>query len=327
MSRRPAPIGLDRAFEAGSAEFWRWSFAVAITGLAGATGLHWLSNSNGPATGGTTEAPPVIVEFVVETPVQQAEPEASQPSPSEPLPQNTRPPAEDQPTLSVDEAPSEAATEPAAEPETSAPEPVAEAAVTEMQSPAPEIAAIPEADLPIPLPRSRPERSEPAQASVEAVSLPTLPSPALQASRATTPPTMQRQQPAPQPSTKPVAPSSAAPTAATAPGPQNPAPAAPQVSAAAEQAWQGRVVSHLYRHRDYPSQAQRSRQEGVVTLRFRIDTSGRILSSQIARSSGHDLLDNAVISLISRASPVPAPPPGIAASKLSLVVPIEFKLR
>jgi protein TonB len=202
--------------------------------------------------------------------------------------------------------------------------------------PAPEIVQEPESEPPAPVPEPlepepapeppapappaevvepSPEPLEPAQPELS-VAMPIMPSPELMASRAATPATL-RQPAAPQ-RPAPGSASSAAPAAQSR---------APVVSTADERAWQGRVVAHLYRFRDYPADAQRRRTEGVVTLRFAIDPAGRVLSSEIARSSGHESLDGAVRAMISRASPVPTPPEGLAAGKRTLVVPIEFKLR
>lgn len=193
--------------------------------------------------------------------------------------------------------------EPAPEPEPE-PQPVEPDPIPDPEpAPTPESDPEPLPDIPTPLPES-------------SVAMPVMPSADLMASRASTPPTLRL----------PAAPQRATP-AATPTAPSGSEQRVPAVSPADEQAWQGRVVAHLYRFRDYPAEAQRRRTEGVVTLRFAIDPAGRVLSSEIARSSGHDLLDGAVRTMISRASPVPTPPDGLAAGKRTLVVPIEFKLR
>ncbi len=196
-----------------------------------------------------------------------------------------------------------------------APEPEPPAPVPEPSEPAP---APPEPALPAEVEEPPPGPAEPSPPTMS-VPMPVLPSPELMASRAATPATL-RQPVAPQRST--ANPAQSAPSAEPATQSR-----ATGVSAADERAWQGRVVNHLYRFRDYPADARRSRIEGVVTLRFSIDATGRVLSSEIAGSSGHASLDGAVRSLIGRASPVPTPPEGLSAAKRTLVVPIEFRLR
>ena len=68
-------------------------------------------------------------------------------------------------------------------------------------------------------------------------------------------------------------------------------------------------MAHLERHKRYPPGARQRRKEGVVHVRFTIDPGGNLQTVQLARSSGHPELDDAVLALLRRASPVPAPPP------------------
>ncbi|EXJ14202.1 energy transducer TonB family protein [Imhoffiella purpurea] len=89
----------------------------------------------------------------------------------------------------------------------------------------------------------------------------------------------------------------------------------------------GKLAAWLNRHKRYPSRARRLRQEGTVRVTFTIDRSGRVLSHRIASSSGHALLDQEVKALIRRASPLPAIPPGMSQSQLTVTVPIRFNLR
>lgn len=51
------------------------------------------------------------------------------------------------------------------------------------------------------------------------------------------------------------------------------------------------------RHKRYPRQARRTGSEGVVTLRFTLDASGRIMACTVTRPSGNPLLDNATTEL------------------------------
>lgn len=89
--------------------------------------------------------------------------------------------------------------------------------------------------------------------------------------------------------------------------------------------WQQRVSAHLERRKRYPSAARSRREEGVVQVRFKFDAGGNILSSQLVRSSGHAALDAEAVALMSRASPIPAPPPDAATR--TLTVPIRFNVR
>ncbi|RIK83138.1 MAG: energy transducer TonB [Hyphomicrobiales bacterium] len=103
--------------------------------------------------------------------------------------------------------------------------------------------------------------------------------------------------------------------------PQNSSGASASVSPAR---WQARVASHLERRKRYPAAARRQGQQGTAQVRFTIDGSGNVQSVSLLRSSGVPALDEEVVALVRRASPVPAPPPGV---NRTIVVPIRFSMR
>lgn len=128
-----------------------------------------------------------------------------------------------------------------------------------------------------------------------------------------------------------VAPTTTAPSAVAAPrAAVNAAPvnsSTPSVSAA-QQSFQGALHAHLNRHKRYPRSAQIRRQQGSPVVRFVVDGEGNVLSVQLVRSSGHDQLDQEALSLPTRASPVPAPPPEMMKGPtITFTVPIPFSLR
>lgn len=88
--------------------------------------------------------------------------------------------------------------------------------------------------------------------------------------------------------------------------------------------WQSRLLAHLQRKKRYPSGARSRREEGTAYVRFSIDTAGNVLSVRLAASSGFPELDAEVVALVKRASPVPAPPPGVSRT---LTVPVQFDVR
>lgn len=88
--------------------------------------------------------------------------------------------------------------------------------------------------------------------------------------------------------------------------------------------WQAQLMAHLERLKRYPPGARRRREEGVVQVRFVVDDGGNVRSAQIVRSSGYAELDEAVVALVRRASPVPAPPPG---APREIVAPVQFNVR
>jgi len=88
--------------------------------------------------------------------------------------------------------------------------------------------------------------------------------------------------------------------------------------------WQSRLLAHLERRKRYPANARRQRLEGVAQVRFTIDANGNVQSVALAGSSGVAELDQEVMAMVRRASPVPAPPPGV---DRTIVVPVRFNLR
>lgn len=121
---------------------------------------------------------------------------------------------------------------------------------------------------------------------------------------------------APEPAATPVPP--AAPPAAAAP---------PPIAPAAEVSrWQGLLMAHLERHKRYPRDARLRRQEGIVAVRFVMDSAGRVLSAVIERPSGVESLDRETLALLERAQPMPRPPGG-SGERVDLVVPVQFLLR
>jgi periplasmic protein TonB len=87
--------------------------------------------------------------------------------------------------------------------------------------------------------------------------------------------------------------------------------------------WQSRLMAHLERRKRYPATARSRGEQGTVYVRFSIDGSGNVMSVVLARSSGFPDLDNEVLSLVRRVSPVP-PPPGGA---VTITAPVRFKVR
>jgi protein TonB len=91
--------------------------------------------------------------------------------------------------------------------------------------------------------------------------------------------------------------------------------------------WQSRVIAWINRHKRYPSASKARGDEGRVQVNFAINAAGVVISASIGRSSGDAALDQAALDMVRRASPVPAPPPEIARSRIQLALPVQFSLR
>ncbi len=132
------------------------------------------------------------------------------------------------------------------------------------------------------------------------------------------------------PPKKPPPPKMTAPQAAPAPAPVA---AAPMSGASFDPpsntlpTWKGLMLRHLERHKRYPVEAQRARQEGVVYVRFTMSRDGRVLAVRIERSANVASLDQEGLDLLRRAQPLPALPSDQPGETLELVVPIQFYMR
>lgn len=88
----------------------------------------------------------------------------------------------------------------------------------------------------------------------------------------------------------------------------------------------GLLMAWLNQHKRYPPQLKKSKTQGVVQVRFTIDSAGYLLSSRIEKSSGHPRLDEAALMMLADASPMPEIPVAMGREKLTLVIPVEYSL-
>lgn len=87
--------------------------------------------------------------------------------------------------------------------------------------------------------------------------------------------------------------------------------------------WEGLILAHLERFRRYPARARAARQRGTVTVRFKMNRAGMVLSSAIVKKSGSYDLNQAALDTLERAQPLPAIPADMA-DEVELTIPIEF---
>ena len=138
--------------------------------------------------------------------------------------------------------------------------------------------------------------------------------------------------PAPTPPTQTAKPvEQSAPTVAAAPAAPNAAAATQQpisnAPSAAKVSWQSQLLGHLARYKRYPDEARRRGIEGTSQVRFSLDGQGKVLSVELAKSSGNTALDRATQAMIRRASPVPKPPAELLSNgQLEIVAPFIYEL-
>jgi TonB family protein len=105
-----------------------------------------------------------------------------------------------------------------------------------------------------------------------------------------------------------------------------PAPPAAAPNGEGRDSFLGRLLAQLNRFKQYPRTARQAHIEGVVMLHFVMDPQGKVISYEIAKSSGRPVLDAEALALIQRAQPLPALPADFPTRTLDAIVPIEFSL-
>ncbi|EPZ6837495.1 energy transducer TonB family protein [Campylobacter coli] len=93
--------------------------------------------------------------------------------------------------------------------------------------------------------------------------------------------------------------------------------------------YQALLMAHLAKFKKYPQEAIIQKQEGVVRIRVSIDESGNVLSKELKKSCPYAVLNDEVLSLFKRASPLPKPPKEMLkdGEKISFVMPIDYNIK
>ncbi|MBX1797958.1 energy transducer TonB [Campylobacter jejuni] len=93
--------------------------------------------------------------------------------------------------------------------------------------------------------------------------------------------------------------------------------------------YQALLMAHLTKFKKYPQEAIMQKQEGVVRIRVSIDENGNVLSKELKKSCPYAALNDEVLSLFKRASPLPKPPKEMLKNgdKISFVMPIDYNIK
>lgn len=94
-------------------------------------------------------------------------------------------------------------------------------------------------------------------------------------------------------------------------------------SVTALSAYRGKLFSHIASRKVNP----RSHRTGTVVIRFTVGRQGELLSSEIAKSSGSQSLDDAAIASVTRAAPFPPMPREASDGPLVVSVPFKYSVR
>lgn len=79
-------------------------------------------------------------------------------------------------------------------------------------------------------------------------------------------------------------------------------------------------------HKKYPRMARQARIEGKVWVKLTVDQRGKIVAVELARTSGHDILDRAAVDMIRRIEQFPPAPKGARWSRKTFKLPIKFEM-
>jgi TonB family protein len=98
--------------------------------------------------------------------------------------------------------------------------------------------------------------------------------------------------------------------------------------AAAEiRSWQRSTIALIGRHKGYPRQSRRDREEGAVEVRVVIDRQGNLIAASVEKPARFALLNEEAIAIIRRSAPLPAPPASVTGAEIVLYLPIVFALK
>ncbi|GEM_PF-4637211 len=111
-----------------------------------------------------------------------------------------------------------------------------------------------------------------------------------------------------------------------APVVQRPAQPSPAQTADEMRRYLAQLMGQLNRHKRYPAALKKAKIEGRVVLEFTLDKFGRLKDSRVKQGSGHPELDQAALSMLARATPLPAIPAAMNKEELSMSVPVEYSL-
>jgi periplasmic protein TonB len=101
----------------------------------------------------------------------------------------------------------------------------------------------------------------------------------------------------------------------------------PQPPSVSVRRWQSALSAQIAAKKGYPPKARARHEEGFVRINFTIDRNGHVLDSRVVESSGSPDLDQELLSMVSRAQPLPRPPSDAKAADLSVTVGMKFSLK
>lgn len=94
----------------------------------------------------------------------------------------------------------------------------------------------------------------------------------------------------------------------------------------AEEQYTETISERIRRFQHYPDQARKYRMQGKAILAIAVGADGNVKNVALLISSGYDLLDKVAIDMATSAAPFPRAPLALRGRRLSLRVPIAFRI-
>jgi protein TonB len=95
-----------------------------------------------------------------------------------------------------------------------------------------------------------------------------------------------------------------------------------EFSEAGSNAYNALVFGHLQKFKRYPLAAHGA--SGTVLVRFALNRAGEVVSSEVSKSSGNQVLDREALDILRRASPFPAFPAAKPGTQDAYIAPVNF---
>lgn len=86
------------------------------------------------------------------------------------------------------------------------------------------------------------------------------------------------------------------------------------------------LASWLSKYKTYPTRAKRRHLTGEATIFVKIGLNGQLLDYKIKNSTGHQILDEAIVTMIERANPMPRIPDEFQRDTYEFIAPVAFEL-
>lgn len=93
------------------------------------------------------------------------------------------------------------------------------------------------------------------------------------------------------------------------------------------QGYFSQLMSWLNQHKNYPAELKKNKRQGTVIIKFTMNHDGKVIRSNIKKTSGITALDNAALNMLSSASPLPPIPDEMNRQQLTLAIPVHYSLR